>query len=194
MQKEYGLKADPLALWGAHIAGRDYAGASALLDTVQAAELSPDAWRILGIPDIDLARIITGRFQDAQEGPRPRLSDMRAKLERQRDLEARYFDTNRYLAMAFIAALEGNTAETERLVRVWLREATQDLTELAMLRHYACRALGLAAATSAAVECIRSGLAEPSLVMPFVEPYLPYYDSMRDQPAFVDLLTEVQDQ
>jgi hypothetical protein len=41
--------------------------------------------------------------------------------------------------MAFGTAVEGGTAETERLVRVWLREATQDL-------------------------------AEPSQVMPFVEP------------------------
>jgi hypothetical protein len=26
-----------------------------------------------------------------------------------------------------------------------------------------------------------------------VEPFLPYYDSMRDEPAFVDLLTELGD-
>jgi hypothetical protein len=49
----------------------------------------------------------------------------------------------------------------------------------------------MASASSAAVECIRSGLAEPSLVMPFVEPFLPYYDSIRNEPEFVDLLTEL---
>ena len=44
-----------------------------------------------------------------------------------------------------------------------------------------------------AVGCIRIGLAEASFVMPFMEPYLPYYDSIRDEPAFVELLAEIGD-
>ena len=94
--------------------------------------------------------------------------------------------------MAFVTGAEGNTEETERLVRIWLREATRDLAELAGRRHYACRALGMDAAVSAAVECVRSGLAEPSFVMPFVEPFLPYYDSIRNDPEFVEFLAEIQ--
>ena len=50
----------------------------------------------------------------------------------------------------------------------------------------------MAAATAAAVQCIRTGLVEPSLVMPFMEPYLPYYDSIRDEAEFVDLLADIQ--
>jgi len=76
-------------------------------------------------------------------------------------------------------------------VRAWLREATRDLAELTVLRHHACRALGLAGAASAAVECLRSGLAEPSQVMPFIEPFLPYYDSLRNDPVFVEFLAEI---
>jgi hypothetical protein len=50
----------------------------------------------------------------------------------------------------------------------------------------------MAAAVSAAVECVRSGLSELSFVMPFVEPFLPYYDSMRNDPGFVEFLAEIQ--
>ena len=78
--------------------------------------------------------------------------------------------------------------------RAWQREASSDLAALAMTRHHAFRALGLAAAASAAVECIRSGLIEPSLVMPFLEPFLPYYDSIRSEPEFAELLRQIQSQ
>jgi hypothetical protein len=51
----------------------------------------------------------------------------------------------------------------------------------------------MAGAPAAAVACIRTALAEPSFVMPFMEPFLPYYDSLRDEPIFVELLTDLAD-
>lgn len=51
----------------------------------------------------------------------------------------------------------------------------------------------MAAAAPAAVECLRSALAEPSKVVAFIEPFLPYYDSLRTDPGFADLLLEVED-
>ena len=45
---------------------------------------------------------------------------------------------------------------------------------------------------STAAECLRSGLAEPSQVTPFIEPSLPYYDSVRDDPRFSEFLAEVE--
>ena len=95
--------------------------------------------------------------------------------------------------MAIVTAAEGNTEETERLIRRWRHEAENDLASLSNLLHYSCQILGMAGATAAAVECIRTGLVEPSAVMPFMEPYLPYYDSMRDEPAFVELLADLPD-
>jgi hypothetical protein len=47
------------------------------------------------------------------------------------------------------------------------------------------------AATQAAVKCIREGLIEPSHVTPFLEPYLPFYDAIREQPEFIEMLTEI---
>jgi hypothetical protein len=61
------------------------------------------------------------------------------------------------------------------------------------MKHHSCRVLGMAGATAAAVECIRTGLVEPSYVMPFMEPFLPYYDSIRDEPEFVEMLADLGD-
>jgi len=46
-------------------------------------------------------------------------------------------------------------------------------------------------ATQTAVECMREGLEEPSNVMPFFEPYLPFYDAVRDEPAFIEMLADI---
>jgi hypothetical protein len=194
LQREYGAEADPFDLWEAHIASRDYQGAAELLNSIQAANLLDDDWAVLAFPDFELARIITYGFLHARDQLAPLLIEARAKLDSEPEsgLNSWASGTNRNLALAFVTAAEGDTEEAERLVRVWLREASRDLAKLTVLRHQACRALGMAAASSAAVECIRSGLTEPSWVMPFVEPFLPYYDSIRDQPEFVDLLAKIQ--
>jgi hypothetical protein len=56
----------------------------------------------------------------------------------------------------------------------------------------ACQVLGMAGAASAAVDCLRKAFAEPSNAHPFFEPYLPYYDSIREDPAFTELLAEFE--
>lgn len=194
LQREYGRKADSAERWEAHIAARDFAGAAKLLSTFGSAEPPADDWGPLNLPDVDLARIITYGFFDAPDRLAPALTEARAKFGSEPQSIPPYWRPNRYLALAVVTAAEGHTEEAERLVRVWQREASTDLAELANLRHFACRALGMAAATSAAVECIRSGLVEPSRVMPFLEPFLPYYDSIRNEPAFVALLAAIQRQ
>ena len=47
---------------------------------------------------------------------------------------------------------------------------------------------------TATVECIQSSLTEPSYEIPFIEPYLPYYDSIREEPEFVEFLAELDSQ
>lgn len=51
--------------------------------------------------------------------------------------------------------------------------------------------LGLAEAAAEAVSCLRAGLAEPSFVAPFIDPYLPHYDSVRDSEPFQTLLSDL---
>jgi hypothetical protein len=47
---------------------------------------------------------------------------------------------------------------------------------------------GLAAAT---VECFRAAFDEPSYVLPFLEPFMPFYDAIRHDPEFVELMAEI---
>jgi len=190
LEVEFDTAAPRPDLWEAHIAARDFAGADALIETASALTPAED-WLIPGLYDIDLARIVTYWFLAAPDRLNPLLPQARARLEGLLDSADGDQSPNPYLALATITAAEGRADETERLVRAWLREASRDLAELTMRRHYACRVLGMAGAASAAVECIRSGLAVPSLVMPLIEPGLPYYDTIRDDPAFVDLLEDL---
>lgn len=85
-----------------------------------------------------------------------------------------------------------SSACTQRLVRAWFREAAQDLVERAVKRHHACRALGMAGVAPAAVDRLRSTFAEPSLAHPFIEPSLPFYDAIRDDPPYSALLAETR--
>ncbi|MDO8861637.1 winged helix-turn-helix domain-containing protein [Haliea sp. E1-2-M8] len=191
LEQEYGETVVPLRMWEAHIAARDYQGALALLDGYQEAGRSTRDWTFTGLPDVNLARIITHRLQGGSDSMSPSLPEARARVEGERDAGKFNFAPNYNLAMAMIASAEGNTEETEHLVRTWLREATQDLAELANQRNYACRTLAMAeAAVTATLECLRSALEEPSRVMPFIEPYLPYYDSIREDTRFIEFFAD----
>lgn len=189
LQWEYGVDAEPLHLWEAHVAARDYEGATALLDAFQQDGRSADDWGYASLPDVDLARMITESLQDGPKRPARVQADARIRLQGQRDAGFPGYPGHFYLAMALVSAAEANRSETERLIRIWQREATPDLAELYKLRHYACRALGMSGAAAAAVGCLRSALAEPSDVVPFIEPFLPYYDSVREDPGFLELFS-----
>ncbi|MEQ8516486.1 MAG: winged helix-turn-helix domain-containing protein [Chromatocurvus sp.] len=189
LEREYDTQADPLLLWEAHIAARDYSGATAMLDAFEAAKRPDHAWNFSGSPDPGLARLITRRLQLEGDTLATLLAETQARLEREREAGIFQPDFNFYLAMATVTAARGSTEDTEQLVRTWRRKARQDIAELISQRHYACRVLALAGAVSATLECLRSGLAEPSRIMPFLEPLLPYYDSMREDPRFVEFLT-----
>lgn len=192
LQREYGESAVPLGLWEAHIAARDYAGAMAVLDAFETAETAGARWAFISLPDPVLARAITLQLQDAGDPPNPVLAEARARVARAREAGFYITPSNAYLATALATAAGGDTGRTERLVRTWLREAARDVPQLVNHRHYACRALGMAAAVSAAVKCLRESLVEPSPVMPFLEPLLPYYDSMREDPRFMGFLAEIE--
>jgi hypothetical protein len=93
--------------------------------------------------------------------------------------------------MAALVGIQGNVNESERLIKLWLGPEQFDWAERNEFRHEACRVLGMIAATQAAVKCIRDGLKEPSHVHPFLEPYLPFYDSIRDQSEFIEMLADI---
>jgi hypothetical protein len=95
------------------------------------------------------------------------------------------------VTLAMLAGIQGNVDESERLINLWLGPEQFDWADRNELRHEACRALGMIGATQATVKCIQDGLEEPSHVHPFLEPYLPFYDTIRDQPEFLEMLAEI---
>jgi hypothetical protein len=98
------------------------------------------------------------------------------------------------LTLALMAAIDGDAAKTEQFIRQYYRGAGTDWTNRAWKRDDTCELLGLAGAAEAAVQCIRDGLEEPSQVLPFLEPKLPYYDPIRDEPVFIELVEELENQ
>lgn len=189
LEMEYGESVGSRYLWDARIASRDYAAAEAVLNVEQAANQFDTGWPLGDVFRID--EITTYWFLQASDRLDSLLDQVRAEVEEKRNADGGFDDTVHFLTLAFVSAAEGNTEETERLVRVWQRTAVTDLADMTNRYHYACRALGMAAATRAAVSCIRKGLVKPSLVIPFIEPYLPYYDSIRDTPEFTELLAGI---
>jgi len=191
LQVEFETKAPPFALWDAHIAAREFDLAEQYVTAIRSgSDLDVYAPAVSKLSGFDVSGIITYWFTHDSDRLDPLLIETRASLEESRNSEGDFDSVNHYLVLALLSAAEGDRAETERLVRVWRRLAVEDLAGLFMHLHFACRTLGMAGST-AAVECIRSGLAEPSLVAPFYEPFLPYYDSIREDPEFVKLLTEL---
>jgi len=92
------------------------------------------------------------------------------------------------LGEAFLMVMAGEADQGRRAVRRWLRESDSDPADRAGYFYFACDILGMAGAAEEAVACLRAGLAEPSLVTPFVDPQLPFYDGIRDSPEFERLL------
>ncbi len=190
LEAEYGQTVSPQDSWKAQIASRDFAGAEQALQAIKAENQNDPEWT-----ENDLymwLEIITYWFLQDSDRLALQLNRIQPVLDESRDPNGNFSDVDRYLTMAFISAVEGNPEETKRMVRTWRREATSDLAEFSNFQHHACRALGMAAATAAAIECIRSGLVVPSQIMPFFEPYLPFYDAIRGDSQFAELLAELK--
>jgi len=187
-QDKYPAEARPMDIWEARIIKRDFEGAEQIL-----AELDTDESDI-GVyhSDQTVARIITYWFL----GHEDRLSEMlpaaRAFLEQSRDSDGEFINFGTHLTIALIDAAEGKTEEAEENIQRLLRDARLDMTNYSAEVDQACQILGMAGATAAAVDCLREAFSKPSSAFPFLEPFLPYYDRIRNEPAFVELLAEGQ--
>ncbi|MGD8482364.1 MAG: hypothetical protein PVF61_05995 [Gammaproteobacteria bacterium] len=185
--KEFRDNAPVLHLWDARIAARDFTGAAALLDQVSDAEIQ----RRSGLSMQQIMRVFTYWCLEQQDRLADALADGWATVEEHQNSDG-YLETGRtILEQAFLSAAGGGSEQAEMLVRRWNREVADDWASRIPYLDIACRMLGMAGIAEAAGECIRTGLAEPSSVMPFLEPFLPYYDSVRDSPEFIELLAEL---
>lgn len=188
IQDKYAAVAKPFRTWKARIANRDFEGAEQIL-----AELDTDESNIgVYISDQVTARIITYRFLGYEDRLSEILPAARAFLEQSRQSDGEFMNYATYSMVALIDAAEGKTEEAEKNIQRYLPEARQDMADYSLFAAETCEVLGMAGATTAAVDCLREAYSKPSNVHSFFEPFLPYYDSIRDEPAFVQLLAEEQ--
>jgi hypothetical protein len=183
IQKELAEGHDLYDLWEARIAARDFEGAEELARVMQERP-NIGLEKHGSLQDKARTQIITYWFLQEDNHLSELLSEARTVLGAGAPPDLLYDP-------ALLSAAEGNTEETEQMVRTWRRERGKYIAEKIYQLHEMCRLLGMAGASTAAVDCIREGLSEPSLVMPFKEAYLPYYDSIRGEPEFVALLAEL---
>lgn len=171
--------------WNARVANRDYPGA---LDSLGDGK---DAFEWPSFSQNDRRRILTYWLIKEDKLPTEGLRQWQSQLEADRDDSGDFRRAALYIGSAMLAGAQGNADESERLIQRFFRLDAIDWAERARSRHEACRVLGMIEATHAAVKCIRDGLEEASNIAPFLEPYLPVYDSLRDEPAFIEMIVEI---
>lgn len=176
---------EPDCGWETYIANRDYPKALNALSgadgsLVESGEFTGDRRRIFTHWLMNNVEPLSGEIPGWE-------SELNAYLEESGQVPM----SPAYIGLAMLAGIQGDAGEAERLIRTWLNPEHFDWAERNENRHDACRILGMIAATQAAVKCIRISLANPSHVTPFLEPYLPFYDPIRDQPEFISMLADI---
>jgi TolB-like protein len=176
-------------LWQTSIATRDYSAAEEFLVQMPGSAGDPNPGHHYATKLRN--SIITYNLLGKQEELALAASQLRAVIDGGRDPDGSLGRVFAALDLALIEAVEGNTDEALRLVRHWRRLASDDLAELLGGHSMACSIYGLVGASTEAVKCLREAFEEPSYAMPFMDPFYPQYDSIRDQPEFVELLAEI---
>jgi len=179
---------EPWSLWEAHMANRDYVAAEKLLNALE--EHDPETPQLN--PHVS-NRNMAEAFTYWASGKKDLLDEavLRGKthLDRSRSPDGSFEHKDLVMDVALLAAVEGESDGAERLMHQGMRAMEEDKASMSGYRQIGCRIFGVAKATEAAVKCIRGALIEPSNALPFQEPFLPYYDSIRGEPEFIELLT-----
>jgi tetratricopeptide (TPR) repeat protein len=186
LARESDSRHSALFITEARIMARDYAGAIEMLDSIDINETSL-RW---GLSARESLSIVTHWLAGDTGKVAALVADARSTLSALGTIDE-MMDKHSILSVAMLAAAEGNTDEAVRLVRAWDRGYGQDRPIRINNWEIACQILGMAGAAEAAADCIRQGLEQPSKIMPFLDPFLPYYDGIRDEPAFVELVEEL---
>jgi TolB-like protein len=177
-------------IWQTRFDARDFEGAALALDTLPYPRVRDRTG--IGLSGKQATSIETyWALKDADK-----LAELVAEARRSIGLQGAADETigsDMALSFGLLAAVEGKREEAEGHIRNWFRINRMDMTELSANWNLACRILGVAGASEAAAKCIRDGLEQPSSILPFIEPHLPYYDPVRNEPEFIALVEELTD-
>jgi TolB-like protein len=173
----------------ARVFARDFDGAAELLDELHDDPVSLQ-W---GLSEKDVYSILVNWLMGESERVAALVAEARGEFARQGTVDD-MLDQPSVLSVALLAAVEGDREETRRLTDAWHRGKGQDLASRLGGLQYVCQTLGISGAAEAAVNCIREGLEQPNSIAPFIEPHLPFYDPIRNEPVFVELVQELNRQ
>jgi tetratricopeptide (TPR) repeat protein len=179
-------------LWSTRILARNFAGAAVVLDDLPRLPDGTSPVR-LGLTFEQLLSILTYWLLGDADRLAELVAESRESISQLGSTED-LLDKDEILAVALLAAVEGQTEEAKRLVRAWYQGGARDLAGRSLHWDLACQILGIGGAAEAAVQCLHQGLEQPSGIMPFIEPYAPFYDPIRDTPVFVELVEELANQ
>jgi TolB-like protein len=190
LHKVYEQAASPDALHEAYLAQRDYEAAEGVL------HLLPDDWSDANFDNPHLsernnAEIVTYWLSGKDEELEASLRRARAQLDRSRSSDGSFEHEDLVTDEALVEAVAGNAELAERLVYRSFESLKSDRAALISFSPYGCRLFAIANATDAAVDCLRRIFTEPSSATPFLEPLMPEYDSIRNDPAFASLQSEL---
>lgn len=93
--------------------------------------------------------------------------------------------------IALLAFGRGDWDEAEALLQRWEVVSLADWNHRMQFREAVCGTWGMMARQVEAVACLRRGFDEPSQMVPWMAPFQPEYDPIRDTPEFQALLSEL---
>jgi TolB-like protein len=187
LYSEYESEISPWQVWESLIWARDFRAAEQRLESLIRTDLEP----LPGLGGYRAAKILTYRFLNEDVLFQQAMKEVGEHFDASETRETAQDEPGLILDLALYEGFLGKKEEAIRLVRLWHRTAVKDATQYSTQWSISCQILGMVGAAPEAVECIRSGLVQPSYVFPFLEPHLPFYDPIRQSPEFRALLTEL---
>ncbi len=170
----------------AYVMSRDFEAAASVVEAMPEEGATP-----MGLSDRHFNQLVVSHFLGDEDKVAELTALGRRNLE-ESGVDPEAIRDYRAIALAAFAALEGDAEAAERFIQQYYRGSGTDWANRVFNRDFTCQILGVAGVADAAVQCIRDGLEEPSYVMPFLEPHLPFYDPIRNEPVFVQLLEELE--
>jgi TolB-like protein len=175
-------------LWFAHIVNRDYSGARQTLDGFDLNGAAHSDY----LPDTVWMGLLTYWLTGEETRLQEFISYARTLLSGLADDKGDFERFRLYLYMALVFAAEGNREETIAHIRRWEAAYASDITERMNIGDLKCVMLAMISETNSTVECLRSQFQQPSYTLPFLHPHLPFFDAMRNEPVFMEMMKDIE--
>jgi len=187
LQQEYKQQVNAWKNWETLIMGGEFLAAEEMLDLL----LTERSASSPGLGGYRAGKLITYWFLGKQDLLQQTMDEVQVHFEASGTREAASGEPSLFQELALFEVMQGNKEMAKQHLRQWRRESLKDRTERLSGWGVSCQILAIAQAVPEAVECLQTGFEQPTWIFPFLEPFLPYYDLIRDTPEFQALMVEV---